>query len=201
MEDCFVDLYWLPVGAGTHFQRASLIAYGALLAAVTRRPRAGFVHAALKLRLDGRPYTLELMPIPARQETAPFLTGPVGWRPAGRLRLFRYQLLCREGAVLPDEGWVVGSPLRLTSDCATADRVLDCARRVPPFTWGRRAKGTGEMWTSDSAVSWLLSVAGIDAAAIAVPAGMQAPGWRAGLELALRPARPDGNDVRGQARQ
>jgi hypothetical protein len=183
MDGCFVDLYWLPVGAGTRFQRASLAVYEALAAFVARRPRGSFVHAALKIGTGGRCYTLELMPVPARQTTPPLLMGAVGSARAGRWRLFRYQLLCSETDVLPDEEWVVGAPIRLTVDCVFAQRALTEAAHVPAYIWGRRAKGTTEMWTSDSIVSWLLCAIGIDAAAIPVPKGTRAPGWAAGIQV------------------
>jgi hypothetical protein len=184
MDDCVVELFWLPVGAGTHLQRASLVAYGWCLALIQRRPRADFVHAALKVKLNDRCFTLELMPVPKRQQTEPLMTGAVGSPLAGRLRIFRYQLLCLESDHLPDEEWAIQSPIILSTERDIAERVLDSGRDVPPYTWGRRAPGTTEMWTSDSAVAWLLCQVGLDAAALNPPAGTQAPGWLAGTQLA-----------------
>ncbi|OAI43691.1 hypothetical protein AYO38_10505, partial [bacterium SCGC AG-212-C10] len=185
MDESFVDLYWLPVGAGTHFQRWSLLAYEAVVSVVARRERAVLYHAALKVCVEGVESTLELMPVPAgqRREVA-LMTGPVGCRGADRLRLFRYQLLCVQGKPLPDEEYAVASPLRLTTDCAVARRVLELGPTVPAYTWGRRARGTSEMWTSDSVMSWLLANAGIAAGEIALPPGGRAPGWNAGLSVA-----------------
>jgi len=184
MVESKVELFWLPVGAGTHFQRASLIAYDWLLAHIARRPRAAFVHAALKVRLEGRTHTLELMPVPRRQETAPLITGPVGLRIAGRLRMFRYQLLCQEASTLPDERWAIESPNVIGRGAAFAETILSIAAQVPAHTWGRRVAGTTEMWTSDSAISWLLCRAGVDIREINPPSQTQAPGWAAGIQVA-----------------
>ena len=197
--ECHIELFWLPVGAGTHFQRASLLAYDWLAATVFRRPRATFVHAALKVRVDGRCWTLELMPVPRRQETEPVVTGAVGSAAAGRLRIFRYQLLCAEADRLPDEEWAIESPVSLGEDPELAARVLETAPRVPALVWGRRAHGTSEMWTSDSAIAWLLCSVGIDAAALALPPGTQAPGWRAGIEVAKRTRLPSAEAAQGAA--
>lgn len=182
----FIDLYWMPVGAGTHLQRASLALYEAARAAVARRPRMALVHSALKLGRQGQLFTLELMPLERGQPEAPLMTGPVGARLAGRLRLFTYQLRLREDDRLPDEQYRVQPPERVACEKAAVDRLLELGPALPVYTWGRRVPGTSEMWTSDSAVSWLLIKSGIDAASIALPPKSRAPGWRAGIEVALR---------------
>ncbi len=184
---CFVDLYWLPVGAGapSRMRDWSLAVWEGASAFLGRRRRGALYHAALKMRLDsGTPYTVELTPVFIGEPAAPAMTGPVGFRSADRLRIFRYQLRCLEAEALPDEEWVVGSPIRLSTDCQAGPRLLSLAPTVPPHSWGRRVRGTSEMWTSASVISWLLMRAGIDARAIPVPAGGRAPGWQAGLELA-----------------
>jgi hypothetical protein len=190
---CFVDLYWLPVGAGTsRAQQASLRLWEAVSAALSRRPRSGLYHPGLKIALPGVAIsTLELTPAFIGRPEPPAMTGPVGFRGADRLPLFRYQLRRLRAETLPDEEWAVASPIRLSQDCVTAQAILDLAGQVPPYTWGRRVKGTTEMWTSASVIAWILVHAGIDAAAIALPPGGRAPGWDAGLELASRShARP-----------
>lgn len=190
----FLDLYWLPVGAGTsRFQQTSLRFWEALEAARARRPRLRLVHAALKLAgADGQPFTLELMPAFVRDDVPPLLTGPVGLPGADRLRLFRYQLLCVSADRLPDEEFALAPPARLTSDPERVARVLAFAREVPRYTWGRRVRGTSEMWTSDSVVSWLLCRAGFDVSSIGPPAGSRAPGWQAGIGLAAARQRARG---------
>ena len=186
MVESYVDLYWLPVGAGTRFQRWSLVLYESVASRLGHRAPGRFYHAALKVSVDGGESTLELMPVPRGQREAAQMSGPVGVSMAGRLRLFRYQLLRSEGKPLPDEQWAVDSPVRLTTDPTVARRLLALAPSVPGYTWGRRAPGTSEMWTSDSAMSWLLVKSGIPAAEIALPRDGTAPGWRAGIQIARR---------------
>jgi hypothetical protein len=186
MGGCRADLYWLPVGAGTsRLQQASLKAWEAIEAFRSHRPRAQLLHSALKLSLaDGRTFTMELTPAFIGSPEPPLLTGPVGIRGADRFRLFRYQLRCLPGDALPDEQWAVGNPVLLTNDCAVVGRIIELGPTVPRHVWGRRVRGTKEMWTSDSTISWLLTRAGVDAARLALPAGSRAPGWDAGIELA-----------------
>jgi hypothetical protein len=145
------------------------------------------VHAALKLACaDGRVLTLEMTPAFVGGTEPPLMTGPVGFRGADRLRLFRYQLRCLPVATLPDEQWAVDAPVVLAADCGLVERILELAPALPRHTWGRRLPGTREMWTSDSAIAWLLVKAGADLAGISPPAGSRAPGWYAGVEVARR---------------
>lgn len=185
-----VDLYWMPVGAGTsRLQQASLRLWEAFEAARARRPRARLVHCALKLRPDNtQVFTLELTPAFIGADVPPLATGPVGFHGADRFRLFRYQLRCLSGDALPDEQWAIGSPIPLSRDPHIARRILDLARDVPAHTWGRRVPGTNEMWTSDSIIAWLLARAGLDLSTIAPPEGCRAAGWFSGIELARRDA-------------
>jgi hypothetical protein len=188
MTGCAVDLYWLPVGAGTsRFQQASLRLWESIEASRARRPRVRLFHSALKVAAGpGAVYTLELTPAFVGGTVPPLTTGPVGVRGADRLRLFRYQLLCQPGERLPDEEWATGGPTRLTEDCEVVRRVLDVAPTVPKHVWGRRVRGTREMWTSDSVISWVLASSGIDLSNMSPPDGGRAPGWYAGLAVARR---------------
>lgn len=187
LNACFVDLYWLPVAAGTgsRLRMWSLAAWEAFEALRARRPRARLCHSALKVRTaNGEMHTVELTPV-FRGEMPPLsMTGPVGFRGANRFRLLRYQVRCVRAARLPDEEWTLGSAVRLSGDCATASDVLALAAAIPKHIWGLRARGTSEMWTSDSAIAWMLERAGIDTAAIPFPSASRAPGWIAGVEVA-----------------
>ena len=51
---------------------------------------------------------------------------------------------------------------------------------------GRDELRTGEMWNSNSVISWLLARNRFDVEEIAPPAGGRAPGWSAGLAVAGR---------------
>jgi hypothetical protein len=57
-------------------------------------------------------------------------------------------------------------------------------RHVPALTWGRDELSCGDMWNSNSLVSWTLARTGHDMRAVRPPGGGRAPGWRAGLALA-----------------
>ena len=112
--------------------------------------------------------------------------GAVGTRRAGRLRIFRYEIRrWREGEI-PDVAEAVESPRRLTDDRDRARRVLELAPLVPTPVWGRDELHTGEMWNSNSVISWLITRSGIDVDSIPAPQGGRAPGWRAGIVVARR---------------
>ncbi len=70
-----------------------------------------------------------------------------------------------------------------------ARRLLELVPEVPRATWGRDELATGDMWNSNSLISWLLARSGHDAQAIALPPGGRAPGWEAGLVVAARQLR------------
>jgi hypothetical protein len=89
----------------------------------------------------------------------------------------------RDG-VIADAVDAVASPQRLSDDPDPAHRLLALVDSLPALVWGRDELGTGEMWNSNSVVSWLLSRSGIRVEAISPPAGGRAPGWEAGLVAA-----------------
>lgn len=181
VPDDYVDLYWIPVGAGTTLQRLTLRIYEGVAARLGRRARLELVHGGLVGRHNGRAFTLELMPAQRGPNLRHEVVGPVGVQLAGRLRMFRYQVCLQPNEALPDQGWAVQPPVRLTSDAMVVSRIQSWSHAVPAFTWGRRRPGHPEMWTSDSSLAWILVRAGIDAGAITLPAGCRAPGWSAGL--------------------
>jgi hypothetical protein len=57
---------------------------------------------------------------------------------------------------------------------------------VPTVVWGRDELGAGEMWNSNSLISWVLVRSGIDAESIQMPARGRAPGWHSGIVVARR---------------
>lgn len=181
-----VELYWLPLGAGSHLVKWSGRAVEATVARVQGRSRRALFHSALLVRLDGRTYGIEQTPAWGREHELREVVaaGPVGARWAGRLKLFRYEVHIAPGGGIPDLAYAVDSPRPLAAEEEAARRVLEAVRAVPALTWGRDELGLGEMWNSNSVVAWALTRAGIDAAAVGPPAGGAAPGWGAGLELA-----------------
>ena len=73
----------------------------------------------------------------------------------------------------------VASPIRLT-DPATSHRLLELTPSVPTPVWGRDKLRTGDMWNSNSVVSWLVARAGLpvdECAAPAVRNGSGLEGW------------------------
>jgi hypothetical protein len=112
--------------------------------------------------------------------------GAVGARWAGRFRIFRYEVRRWRDGVIPDVGEAVDSPRRLTDDADYARRLLDLVPSLPTPVWGRDELATGEMWNSNSVISWLIASSGLDPDSIQPPDGGRAPGWRAGLVVARR---------------
>jgi hypothetical protein len=187
VSDDWVDLYWLPLGAGGHFVRWNGRIYEAVAAARQHRSRCDLYHTALRIRSGGTTYAVEMGPVwnvPAALGVV--CEGPVGTRSLGRLRAFRYQVRCWPGGCIPDLDEAVGGPRRVSADPVQVRALLTTIPQVPPLTWGRDELGTGDMWNSNSLVSWALARTGHDMRSIAPPANGRAPGWIAGLDLASR---------------
>jgi hypothetical protein len=188
MSTAAVDLYWIPLGAGGHFVRFNGRVYEAIRAARERRTRFDLYHAALMVTLDGDRHAIEVAPSPDADEAGRGVvaTGAVGSRHLGRLRLFRYEVRCRRGGVIPDLSDAVGGPRRVADDPRAARRIVDLVATVPTPVWGRDELRAGEMWNSNSVIAWLIATAGLPAQHLHPPPGGRAPGWAAGLEVALR---------------
>jgi hypothetical protein len=183
-----VDLLWIPLGAGGHVVRFNGKVYDAISAIIEHRATCDLYHSALEVGVpDGR-FVIESAPIRdwRGQERGVVAEGPVGTRWAGRFRLFRYEIRrWREGSI-PDAGEAVSSPVRVANDLARAQRVLDLVPSVPTPVWGRDELRAGDMWNSNSLISWLLVRAGVDIDPIQPPSGGRAPGWDAGHVVAGR---------------
>lgn len=187
-----VDLYWLPLGAGGHFVRLNGRLYEAAAALRARRRPSELYHSALEVHVDGDRYVIEMAPV--WNERAPdrgvVAEGAVGARLAGRLRLFRYEVRCWRDGRIPDVAEAIDSPRRLTTDPSRARRVLERVRDVPTPVWGRDELHTGDMWNSNSVISWLIVGCGLTEEPVLPPRGGRAPGWDAGLVIARREAEP-----------
>jgi hypothetical protein len=57
---------------------------------------------------------------------------------------------------------------------------------IPTPVWGRDDFRTGEMWNSNSIVSWVLAKSGVPLTSVRPPSGGRAPGWHAGMVIAER---------------
>jgi hypothetical protein len=184
-----VDLYWIPLGAGTGgaVVRFSGRSYEALAARRAGRPRCDLYHSALQVHADGETWSIEMAPVWTRPTASAVVgEGPVGSRWLGRWRLFRYEVRCWAGGTIPDLADAVGGPLRTSTERATALAVVELTRSVPAGTWGRDEARLGDMWNSNSMVAWLLARSGHDMDLIAPPPGGRAPGWSAGVAAAQR---------------
>ena len=195
-----VDLYWIPLGAGVHVVRVSGKVFEAVSARLQRRARCDLYHSALEIRVPEGRYVIEQAPVPDShgEQRGVVAGGPVGTRWAGRFRIFRYEVRrWREGRI-PDIRQAIGGPIRVTDDLTRARHILDVLPSIPTPVWGRDEFGTGEMWNSNSVISWVLARSGTELAAVHPPSGGRAPGWNAGLVVAAE-RRPAGDALRSRA--
>jgi hypothetical protein len=183
-----VDLFWLPVGAGGHVVRWSSSTYEMVSSWLDRRPARRLYHAALEVRLDDDRYVIEMGPAwnEPESERGVVCEGPVGVRPLGRFKAFRYEVRCWRNGHIVEVREAVDSPQRVSEDFLQASDVLDLVRWAPWLTWGRDEIDAHDTWNSNSLISWLLARTGHDMGPIHPPEGGRAPGWSAGLKLALR---------------
>ena len=183
-----VDLYWIPLGAGAHVVRISGKLFEAASALVDRRSRFDLYHSALVVSLPKGRFVIEQAPVPDRygERRGVVAQGPVGMRWLGRFRVFRYEIRCWRDGQIPDIDQAVGSPVRLTDDVEVAKAILDLLPSIPTPVWGRDEFETGEMWNSNSVVSWVLARTGAGVETIHPPVNGRAPGWDAGLAIGAR---------------
>jgi hypothetical protein len=188
-----VDLYWIPLGAGGHFVRLNGRVYEAVAAWRGKRPRRDLYHSALIVTVPAGKFVIEqAWPIPRGDKAGRGVVaeGPVGAYRAGLLRFLRYQIRRWRDGVIADIDESVDSPQPLSADVAVAERLLEFVLEVPTPVWGRDELGAGEMWNSNSLISWLITRAGLDVDVVRPPAGGRAPGWDAGVVVARRQETP-----------
>lgn len=181
-----VDLYWLPLGAGGHSVRLNGRIFEAVAARLEKRRPCDLYHSALVVTVPAGGFVIEMTPIPDGNSTARGVVaeGPVGSRWARSLRMFRYEIRRWHDGVIPDIEEAVESPQRLTDNPLVAERILDLVPAVPTPVWGRDELHAGEMWNSNSLISWLIAQSGLEVDSVHPPAGGRAPGWDAGLVVA-----------------
>jgi hypothetical protein len=183
-----VDLYWLPLGAGGHSVRLNGRVYEVVAARLGRRPPYDLYHSALIVHVPEGRFVIEQAPVRDANgaERGVVAEGAVGAPWARRFRIFRYEVRRWRDGVIPDVAEAVESPQRLSNDPVQAERILDLVPSVPTPVWGRDEFGVGEMWNSNSVISWLIARSGIAAETISLPTGGRAPGWEAGIAVAHR---------------
>jgi hypothetical protein len=190
-----VELYWLPLGAGGYSVRLNGRVFEAVVVGLERRSSGDLYHSALVVGAPLGRFVIEQAPIRDGNgaDRGVVAEGAVGSRLARRFRIFRYEVRRWPNGVIPDAAEAVASPQPLTQDPIQAERLLDLVPRVPTPVWGRDELGAGEMWNSNSLISWLIARTDLDAEAIKPPVGGRAPGWDAGLVVARR------QEIRGAA--
>jgi hypothetical protein len=183
-----VDLYWLPLGAGGNFVRLNGRIYEAIKARLDRRKPCDLYHSGLEVVVPEGRFVIEMTPVydGNGRDRGVVAEGAVGGRWAGRFRIFRYELRRWKDGSIPDVDEAVDSPQALSDDIEEARRVLQLAAQVPTLVWGRDEAKAGEMWNSNSLISWMLEQAGLITDAVRPPAGGRAPGWDAGIVVAHR---------------
>jgi hypothetical protein len=185
VEHARVRVYWLPLGAGGRVVARNGRAFEAWAARREHRDPCRLYHAALEVTICEVRYVIEMAPAWSRVtgDRGAVATGPVGMRWLGVSRLFRYEVRRWRDGVIPDRDCVVGEAVHVPTDSMRAIHLLALVPLVPELTWGRDELGLGEMWNSNSLVSWLLAGSGHDVDDLAPPPGGRAPGWDAGLRL------------------
>jgi hypothetical protein len=182
-----IDLYWLPLGAGGRSVRWNGRIFERVAAALDRRDRCDLYHSALEVGVPEATFVIEQAPAWSDSaERGVVAEGAVGAQALGRFRLFRYEIRLWRDGLIPDIAEAVDSPQRLSDDTDCAQALLELVPLVPTPVWGRDELRAGEMWNSNSLISWLIARCGLDVASIQPPAGGRAPGWQAGIAVARR---------------
>ena len=158
-----IDLYWLPLGAGGHSVRFNGKVFEWFAARVEHRDRCDLYHSALQVYVPEGRFVIEQAP---------------AWGEGSR------RGVVAEGSVGAQA--LVESPRRLSEDVAFAQRLLELAPQVPTPVWGQDELRAGEIWNSNSTISWLLARSGLDVESISLPTAGRAPGWKAGIAVAQR---------------
>lgn len=179
-----VKLYWIPLGAGGNgFVRRSGQLYETVKARFEHRRSMDLYHTALEVYVGGDRFVVEdAWPSPdaETESRGVVVEGPLFSRRLARFRAFRYEVRCWRNGLIADSDEAVAVAV-LTRDSKKAQLLLDHVARLPPLTWGRDERDTGDMWNSNSVVAWLLAKSGVRSDAIHPPPGGRAPGWIAGI--------------------
>lgn len=184
-----IYLYWLPLGAGGSFVRFNGRVFEFIEARIERRVPLDLYHTALVVIVPGARFVIEnSWPIPDAEgpSRGVAVEGSVFARSLGRFKVFRYEVRCWRDGVIADQAEAVQSPQCISRDSDKARRILDLVDSVPPLVWGRDEESTGDMWNSNSVISYLLARSGAATGTISPPAHGRAPGWHAGTVIASR---------------
>jgi hypothetical protein len=182
-----VTIAWIPLGAGASVVRTSGRMFESLAALVARRQQQDLFHSALLIDVPEGRYIVEMAPVVDRNGAARGVVaeGPVGLRWAGSIRLFRYEIRRWKDGVIGD----LSSAVALTHipmDLTSAYQLLEVVTKIPTPVWGRDELDAGEMWNSNSVISWALGSLSVDLTNVQLPTHGRAPGWTAGQVIAAR---------------
>jgi len=184
-EHARIDLYWIPLGAGgSGFVRLNGRIYEWVQARRERRRPMDLYHTALRVHLPEGRFVVETMwPSPDDEVAARgvVIQGPVWSHLLGAVRTFRYEVRRWREGQLPDADQAVGGPQTVSDNPDQARNLLDAVESIPGLVWGRDQMRAGEMWNSNSVVSWLLTVSRVPMHEVHPPTGGRAPGWDAGI--------------------
>lgn len=185
-----IYLYWIPLGAGgSGFVRMNGRLYELIKARSEQRRTRDLYHTALEVRLPEGRFIVETMWPSPDGDTASrgvVMTAPVFARWMSVTRVFRYEVRCWQDGILPDADEAVGGGQVLSNKLETARSLLGLTASLPPLIWGRDQSAVGDMWNSNSVISWLLTRSGLPIETFQPPVGGRAPGWQAGIVIALR---------------
>jgi len=189
-SDFGIYLYWIPLGAGgSGFVRMNGRIYETIKARLERRRPMDLYHTALAVRVPEGRFIVETMwpsPDGNTESRGVVVEAPVFARQMSFTRVFRYEVRCWRDGILPDSDDAIGGAQLLSDDLDLGRRLLRIADTVPALIWGRDQSAVGDMWNSNSVISWLLTRSGLPIETFQPPAGGRAPGWEAGIVVALR---------------
>ena len=197
----WVDLYWLPLGAGGHVVRWNGRVYEWWSARREHRAAADLYHCGLMVCLDGVTYAVEMGPVWNVSDAGRGVVaeGPVGATWLGRFRAFRYEVRCWPGGRIPDVAEAVESPVRANAQ-ATAELEFHISP-APSSSLPQVRTGISRNIASTAATVAGSEVVrtGHDMDTVVPPQGGRAPGWTSGLVLAHRQATVVAPDPDGDA--
>ena len=183
-----VYLYWIPLGAGgSGFVRLNGRVYEWFVSRRERRSALDLYHTALSVGLPEGRFVIETMwprPDMDGDSRGVVVDGSVFSTWLGFSRIFRYEVRRWRDGLLPDADQAAEGPQLVIGETDRARDLLDVVGSVPPLVWGREVTESGDMWNSNSVVSWLLAKAGADMSRITPPPGGRAPGWDVGVAVA-----------------
>lgn len=180
-----VYLYWIPLGAGAHIVRMSGRVFEAITARIQHRSRKRLYHSALQVFTPEGRYVIEQAPVINNlgDDRGVVAEGAVGLHWLGNFKAFRYEVRCWKEGRIPDLDMAEESPVKITDNLKQSRAIIENILSIPTPVWGRDELKAGEMWNSNSVISWVLLKSGVNITSLHPPRGGRAPGWDAGIEV------------------